>query len=344
MPRYKLTIAYDGTDFCGWQKQEPPDGSTPASLDENPDAATPAVHRAPFGEHTPQMESVRQGRIALRTVQGVLEQAVRGVIRQDPRLMGASRTDSGVHARGQVAAFTASPKGQPGEDTSGGTALLPDGTVVRGIGWPAERGTERLILAINGRLPDDVRVLAAEVTEDDFDPIGDVESKAYRFTIVRSMQAPLWDRRYVYHVQRREPLDLAAMQSAAELLVGEHDFAGFAAAGHGRLTTVRTVLSCAVMREPVDAGMAATGDVIDEGERVRIDIAGTGFLWNMVRIIAGTLLEVGQHRRELDDVRQALATGNRRRAGATLGPQGLCLHWIKYRAAGAPKRPALESE
>jgi len=338
MPRYKLTIAYDGTDFCGWQKQEPPDGSETIADDPAP-AST--VHRAPYGERTPQMESIRQGRVALRTVQGVLEQAVRGVIRQDPRLMGASRTDSGVHARGQIAAFTASPKGEPGEDTSGGTATLPDGTVVRGIGWPVERGTERLVLAINGRLPDDVRVLAAEVIRDDFDPIGDVESKAYRYTIVRSMQAPLWDRRYVYHVQRREPLDIAAMQAAAELLVGKHDFAGFAAAGHGRLTTVRTVLSCAVTREAVDGGMAATGDAIEEAERVRIDISGTGFLWNMVRIIAGTLLEVGQHRRELDDVREALATGNRRKAGATLGPQGLCLQWIKYRAADAPKRPPI---
>ena len=323
MPRYKLTIAYDGTDFCGWQKQEPPDGS---ASNENPEPSTTTLHRAPFGEHTPQMESVREGRVALRTVQGVLEQAVRGVIRQDPRLMGASRTDSGVHARGQIAAFTASPKGDIGDDPQGGTATLPDGTIVRGIGWPIERGTERLVLAINGRLPDDVRVLSAEVASDSFDPIGDVESKAYAYTIVRAMQAPLWDRRYVYHVQRREPLDIPAMQAAAALLVGEHDFAAFAAAGHGRLTTVRTVLDCTITHETLHA---------EGGERVRIDISGTGFLWNMVRIIAGTLLEVGQHRRTLDEVREALATGNRRKAGATLGPQGLCLQWIRYKHAGA---------
>ena len=369
MPRYKLTVAYDGTNFCGWQKQEPPlpgvavvsdgagadEGDGPGAVgavgaedaaaamsavtavgDEGKKAAVPAA----FGEHTPQIESVRPGRAALRTVQGVLEQAVRYVVREDVIVTGASRTDSGVHAIGQVAAFTTSPR------------VGPDGQVVphsAGMGWPVERGTERLVMAINSRLPEDVRVMAAEVVADGFEPIGDVTSKGYRYSIVRCMHRPLFDRFYVYHVQRPQPLDVEAMRAAAGVLVGEHDFAGFAAAGHGRMTTVRRVLSCTVVsREIVAAdglvaGGVPAGDVAavgsaagmgGVGERIDIDISGTGFLWNMVRIIAGTLVDVGLHRRSVEDVRTVLATGDRRKAGPTLGPQGLCLRWISYEPRG----------
>ena len=102
---------------------------------------------------------------------------------------------------------------------------------------------------------------------------------------------------------------------------GEHDFAGFAAAGHGRLTTVRTVHRCEV---------AQTAP-----ERVRIEISGNGFLWNMVRIIAGTLADVGRGRLSVQDVRDAVASGDRRKAGPTFPASGLCLEWVNYRE-GAP--------
>src|ERR1700754_2530852 len=94
VPRYKLTIAYDGTNFCGWQKQEPLAGGAEAEV------------RRAYSPETPLIASTREGRVALRTVQGVVEQAVREVVREPVEVLGASRTDSGVHASGQVAAFS----------------------------------------------------------------------------------------------------------------------------------------------------------------------------------------------------------------------------------------------
>ena len=285
MPRYKLTIAYDGTDFCGWQKQEPPADHSELTGS---------------GRHVdPTLETTEPGRVALRTVQAIVERAVREVVREPVQVKGSSRTDSGVHARGQVAAFTAS------DD---------EVSLAKGSGWPLSRGTDSLLRAINGRLPEDALVTAAEPVPDSFDPIADCVSKGYSYTIHASRTRPLWDRRYVHQVW--EPLALAPMQEAAAAIVGEHDFAAFAAAGHNRQTTVRTVHACQVL-SPAP-------------ERVRIDISGSGFLWNMVRIVAGTLAEVGRGHRTLDDVREALATGDRRKAGPTFPASGLCLEWIRY--------------
>ena len=273
MPRYKLTIAYDGTDFCGWQKQDQPD----------PDAPPPAP-----GED--------KARVVLRTVQGVVEDAVRDAAREPVTLIGASRTDSGVHARGQVGAFTAS------------------GADGKGTGWPEDRGVDALRKAINSRLPDDVLVTNAELTSDDFDPISMPVSKGYTYTLHTAPDRPVFGRRFVHHLWT--PIDAAPMRDAAALLEGEHDFASFAAVNHGRQTTVRTVHECKV---------EAIGD-----DRVAIHVSGSGFLYNMVRIIAGTLVEVGRGRMTGDDVRRALAEPDRRNAGPTLPPTGLCLEWIRY--------------
>jgi tRNA pseudouridine38-40 synthase len=223
-----------------------------------------------------------RARVELRTVQAVVERAVRATVREPVVVMGASRTDSGVHARGQVAAFTCS----------------DDGT--RGIGWPADRGTQPLVRALNSRLPHDVLVLDAQAVAADFNPIQGARSKAYSYTIWNSPVRPLWERRTALHVWT--PLDVARMNDAAGLLVGEHDFAAFAAAGHGRLSTVRTV----------------------------IDVVGSGFLWNMVRIIAGSLIEAGRARIDNDRIVEALRSGRRELAGPTVQPHGLCLEWIKY--------------
>lgn len=250
--RYKLLIAYDGSGFHGWQKQEPPD--------------------AP----------------ALRTVQGVLYDTLVRVLRQPIKLIGASRTDAGVHARGQVAHFDA-------------VSPVP---------------LERMALAINSRLPEDVEVRSVEVVDPDFDSIKDAVTKQYTYTIHNSDHRPLTLRHTVYHCWY--DLDIDRMNDAAARLVGEHDFEGFCAAGHGRESTVRTIHRC---------------DVSRDGDQVTITIEGNGFLWNMVRIIAGTLVEVGRSHYEPDRINKILETTDRQKAGPTLAPQALCLEWIKHSQA-----------
>ena len=256
MPRYRLLVAYDGTEFHGWQRQEPP-GAAP-----------------------------------LRTVQGVLEQAVAEAVGAPVQVMGASRTDAGVHARGQVAAFTAETR-------------IP---------------VERLAMAITARLPEDVCVRSAARVHDGFDPISDCVSKCYRYSIAHGVEGPdaelLFERRTTWWTRHR--LDVDAMRRAAGAIVGTHDFAAFAAANHGRESTVRTVFGCAVT-EP-------------RAGRVAVEVAGSGFLYNMVRIIAGTLVDAGRGKIGVADIGRALASGDRALAGPTLPPHGLRLEWARYPA------------
>ena len=251
MARYRLIVAYEGTEFHGWQKQEPKD-------------APP-----------------------LRTAQGVLESAVSKVVREPIILVGASRTDSGVHAVGQVAAFSTS----------------------------TEIPVERLARAITSRCPDDLQVLSADIVPEEFDPISHARIKKYRYLIQygRAIK-PLFDRRTVWTTHHH--LDLEKMKDGAARLVGTHDFDPFASASHGRETTVRTILECEV--EAVSKN------------RIAIEVIGTGFLYNMVRIIAGSLLEIGRGARVPESIDLALASGDRALTGPTLGPQGLRLEWIEH--------------
>ena len=152
-------------------------------------------------------------------------------------------------------------------------------------------------------------------------------------------------------------MDVAAMRAAAAELVGEHDFAAFAATGHGRMTTVRTVFGCEVLESsatmpagpsinasdprgwgpsPMDPPSALHGEAAGDVQQLTIRVWGNGFLWNMVRIIAGTLVEAGKGKCGPERVREALRTGNRRLAGSTLPAHGLCLEWIRYGAGVAP--------
>lgn len=325
MPRYKLTIAYDGTNFCGWQKQEPLLG-TPA-LAEADAACSPSTKALPpvpaekIADHLDRREGEAGHRVALRTVQHVVEQAVRVVTRERVTLDGASRTDSGVHARGQVAAFTCG-----GEDAiaHASSDAAPAVAEPSHTGWPLSRGVDRLVRAINGKLPEDVVVLGAEVVPHDFNPVRHATSKAYSYTIHNARERAMWDRNYVHHVY--EPLDIDAMQHAAASIVGTHDFVAFAAANHGRLTTVRTVFACSVSATPNEPHAQAWG----MPQRVRIDITGSGFLYNMVRIISGTLVEVGRGRMKPDAIPTIIAGKDRRAAGPTLPGRGLCLEWIRY--------------
>lgn len=246
--RYRLTVRYDGFEFHGWQKQ---------GCEEQP----------------------------LRTAQGVLESAVSRAVRQPVTLIGASRTDAGVHALGQVAAFTAE-------------TTIP---------------AERLHDAINRFLPEDIAVAAAREVEPGFDPIAMAQRKAYRYTIHNASVRPVFERHRVYHCWHA--LDERAMHAAAQHLVGTHDFASFANAHHGRDSTVRTIFSCSVDRQ---------------GERLTMDVCGSGFLYHMVRIIIGTLVEVGRGALAVEQVPRILAARDRAQAGPTLDAAGLCLMWIRY--------------
>lgn len=247
--RYQLTLAYDGSGFHGWQKQAPPGGPP------------------------------------LRTVQGVVEDVLKVLLKQRINLVGASRTDAGVHAKGQVAQFDAA-------------TPIP---------------TDRLVHAVNCRLPLDVEARRIESASPTFDAIGGARSKQYRYRVLNSLNRPLELRHLLYHFWL--PLDLDRLADAAARLVGEHDFAGFSAAGHNRQSTIRQIHRCVVERDE---------------PQVHIVVEGDGFLYNMVRIIAGTLLEIGRGHWEPTRIDQILAAGDRRLAGPTVPPQGLCLEWIKY--------------
>jgi tRNA pseudouridine38-40 synthase len=270
MPRYKLTVAYDGTHFHGWQKQqESPEYSAPTDGSES---------------------SVEQDE-RIRTVQGVLERTIRDVLRESVNVLGASRTDAGVHARGQVAAFTSQ----------------------------RDIPVKKLARALTSRLPPDVQVLQAKVVPDDFDPIRGAIAKGYRFRLAHCSAAhrrPLFDRHYTTHTAYR--LDPVRMNEAARLLLGEHDFASFARISHGRESTVRTIYECKVVQS--------------SKFRCHLDVAGNGFLYNMIRIIAGTLVEIGRGAREPQSILDTLAARNRDTAGPTLPAEGLCLMWITYPA------------
>lgn len=299
MVRYALTVAYDGSEFCGWQKQEP--------------LAPSAGGTSPPGLIDPGLEAGSPDRVALRTVQAVVERAVRDVVREPAQVVGASRTDAGVHARGQVAAFSCSAGAE------------------RGRGWPAERGLEPLLRAINSRLPGDVLARAIRRVPLGFDPIGDCERKAYTYDIFVSTSRPLWRRGRVLHTWH--DADAEAMDEAARRIEGRHDFAAFAAAGHGRASTVRTVFSCRVgeVTEPEDADEPKVeGFALPPGRLIRVSIEGDGFLYNMVRIIAGTLLDAGRGKISPEGISAIIESRDRRLAGQTLPPQGLCLRWVRY--------------
>lgn len=263
MPRHRVLVAYDGTDFHGWQRQIRPDGTE------------------------------------LRTVQQVLERSVLSAFHENVPVVGASRTDSGVHAIGQVAAFTTD----------------------------REISIDRLAIALTGRLPDDVQVREASIVEDDFDPIKGARSKCYRYDFATGRPPltwpPLFDRRTTFRAPYE--LDAEAMNAAGRRLVGTHDVAGLAQKHHGRDNTVRTIFDCRV---------TSPGP-----HRTRMEIVGSGFLYNMVRIIAGTLLEVGRGRMVPDRIDEILESGNRRLAGQTLPPHGLSLQWIHHGPGDLPEAP-----
>ena len=267
-----LTVAFDGTNYSGWQIQ-------------------------------PNKE----------TIEGVLNRELSRLLNEDIKVIGASRTDSGVHAEGAVCVF----------DTE---SRIPG---------------EKFSYAINQTLPDDIRIRKSEEVDITFHPRKVNSRKTYRYRIRHDDFPNPLDSRYSYHVYTK--LDIEAMQKACEYIKGKHDFKSFCSAHTDVDTTVRTVYDVHVDVTPdkkllqmsglmrtrgvkeadVTAGTAPSGRI--RPELIDIYVTGNGFLYNMVRIIAGTLIEVGQGKIKPEDIPAIIESCNRENAGPTAPAKGLTL-------------------
>lgn len=249
MKRYKITVAYDGTNYCGWQLQ-------------------------------PEVE----------TIEGVLNKTLSRVLKEDIQVIGASRTDAGVHAYGNVAVFDSD-------------------TPIPG---------EKLLFAINPHLPEDIRIVGSCQVKDSFHPRYCDTRKTYEYHI-QNGRIPLPTKRLYSHWVPVS-LDVDAMKEAGQYLVGTHDFKSFCAAKTQVKTTVRTVLA-------VDVKLAAQ---TENQKEIVIRVEGEGFLYNMVRIISGTLIKVGLHAYPPEYVKVILEGCDRTLAGETVPAKGLFLKEIAY--------------
>ena len=267
----KLTIAYDGTNYAGWQVQ--------------PDKPT---------------------------VQGAIEAAWNEITQEHVRITAAGRTDAGVHALGQVAAITTESR-------------LSD---------------EDLLRALNAVLPDDVAVLAIQQAPEGFHATRDAIGKRYRYVIHNGRVPSVFERHYAWHYP--QPMDAAAMHAGGQALVGRHDFSSFETAGSERPDSIRTIWEVTVARhvaEPLastelaevrDSGLVVSERLPHAADRITIEVSGDGFLYNMVRTIVGTLVEVGKGGRDVNWPAQVLAARDRRQAGQTAPPHGLFLVHVDY--------------
>jgi tRNA pseudouridine38-40 synthase len=221
-----------------------------------------------------------------RTVQETIENALAVMTRDPVTVIGSGRTDAGVHARGQVAGFKTR----------------------------SRLDADAFLNGLNSLLPGDVVIRACEQMPGTFHARFDVLSKRYRYHILNRTIRPAIGRQFIWHI--RKALDTAAMEEAAAVLIGTHDFKAFEGAGSPRDHTIRTVTASTVRN---------TG----EG-KITYDIEANGFLRFMVRNIVGTLVEVGLGKRPAKDLRTILQSKDRSRAGATAPPQGLFLMDVIY--------------
>ena len=244
MKRVKLTVAYDGTNYCGWQVQ--PNGIT---------------------------------------VQEALNQCLSEFSGENIETIGASRTDAGVHALGNVAVVDTEMR-MPGDKFS---------------------------FALNQRLPEDIRIQKSEEVDANFHPRYVKSQKTYEYRIL-NCRFPIPTERFYSHFTYI-PLDVDKMKEAASYLIGEHDFKSFCGTGAQVKTTVLTVKEIQIEKS---------------GDRITIRITGEGFLYNMVRIIAGTLMDIGGGLYPPEKMKEILEAKDRKKAGPTAPARGLTLMKIQY--------------
>ncbi len=248
-----LTVAYDGTDYNGWQIQ--------------PDVPT---------------------------IESILNDELSRFLGEDIKVIGASRTDAGVHAEGAVCVF----------DTN---SRIPG---------------DKFSYALNQSLPDDIVIRRSEEVAGDFHPRKRDCRKTYRYTIWHDEFPMPTQSRYSHHVHY--PLDIDAMKEAAKHFEGEHDFAAFCAAAADVETTVRTIYDIHIEAGEKPVKLSDADGRLYHG-RIDIYVTGNGFLYNMVRIIAGTLIDVGCERIQSSDIPDIIASLDRARAGNTAPAKGLTL-------------------
>lgn len=188
---------------------------------------------------------------------------------------------------------------------------------VAGFRTSGTMGPDVFQRALNAELPDDIAVLSAAEAASDFHPIRDSVSKRYRYLIDDGPVRDVFARRFVWHYRR--PLDGAAMASGAAHLLGRHDFSSFETSGAERVDSIRSVSHLSVVRGRDE-----------QRNRITIEVEADGFLYNMVRAIVGTLVEVGRGAHDSDWVREVLEATDRSQGGPTAPPQGLFLLWVKY--------------
>jgi tRNA pseudouridine38-40 synthase len=275
MPTFKITIAYDGTPFVGWQRQA-------------------------------------RG----TSIQGLIEEALRPLDGRAVTVHGAGRTDAGAHALGQVASFT----------------------LARAINGAA------VMRAVNSRLPPAIRIVAAEEVDAAFHARYGAPSKTYWYRILNRALLDPFERAYAWHVA--ETLDLPRMQTAARTLEGRYDFAAFQARGATTRTTEReiyaielsttententerkSILRTTSLRVP---RVLRGGEAFNGGELITVEVTGAGFLRHMVRIIVGSLVEIGRGRRAASWLAEVLASRDRTLAGPTAPAHGLFLARVTY--------------
>lgn len=219
-----------------------------------------------------------------RTVQGVLQDALTQLFSTPIKIIGSGRTDTGVHAEGQVFSFEVN------------TTIPPD----------------KICRAINPLLPPDVKVLSTKKVSNNFNARASATKKTYEYNFYMSkIENPLKER-FALMIY---PTNVELVKKTAKLLLGEHDFKAFSATGSSKVTTIRTIYDI---------------KVIQKGQNLCLRVTGSGFLYNMVRIIAGSLIAVGDGRIPAENIVLALNSGNREYLSKTLPAKGLTLKKVSY--------------
>lgn len=251
MRNVKLTISYDGTNYQGWQIQQ----KKPKDLGKE------------------------------KTIQGIIEKVLGEILQEEARVIGAGRTDAGVHALAQVANFKTG-------------SNMPTITIGR---------------ALNALLPKDIVVTDVQETRPDFNARFDALYKTYRYQILNRRCASAFNRFYQHHIPYK--LNLKLMKQETRALVGKHDFRSFQASDKKERSSVRTIKRISIK---------------EDDHLVNIDIEADGFLYNMVRNIVGTLIEIGRGRFAAGSMKKILKAKERRLAGPTAPAKGLCLIGVRY--------------